>query len=65
MAIQILFVCVYFNTNHGGVSISGRDKVFLFLIASILVPGAKQPPNQWFTWTVSLEEKRPGREADH
>jgi hypothetical protein len=39
--------------------------IFLFTAASITVLEPAQPPNQWVQGALSLEAKRPGREADH
>jgi hypothetical protein len=38
---------------------------FLFTTASIAVLVPTQPPIQWISGALSLEVKRPGREADH
>jgi hypothetical protein len=39
--------------------------IFLFTTASRTALGPTQPPIQWVLATLSLEVKRPGREADH
>jgi hypothetical protein len=39
--------------------------MFLFTTASRTALGPTQPPTQWVPGAVSLEVKRPGREADH
>jgi hypothetical protein len=38
---------------------------FLFTIAFKTALGPTQPPIQWVPVTLSLDVKRPGREADH
>jgi hypothetical protein len=52
------------------IRLSGFDSrralgIFLFTIASGTVLGPTQPPIQWIPGALSLEVKRPGREADH
>jgi hypothetical protein len=42
-----------------------RLEIFLFTTASRTDLGPTQPPIQWVPGTLSLEVKRPGREADH
>jgi hypothetical protein len=39
--------------------------IFLFTTESVTALGPTQPPIQWIPWALSLEVKRPGREADH
>jgi hypothetical protein len=39
--------------------------IFLFTTASRTALGPTQPPIQWVPGALSLEVKRPGREADH
>jgi len=39
--------------------------IFLFTTASRTALGPTQAPIQWVTGSLSLEVKRPGREADH
>jgi hypothetical protein len=39
--------------------------IFFFTIASRTALGPTQPPIQWVPGALSLEVKRPGREADH
>jgi hypothetical protein len=39
--------------------------IFLFATASRPALGPTQPPIKWVTGSLSLREKRPGREADH
>jgi hypothetical protein len=39
--------------------------IFLFTTASRMALGPTQPPIQWVPGALSLEVKRPGREADH
>jgi hypothetical protein len=39
--------------------------IFLFTTASRTALGPTQPPIQWVPGVLSLEVKRPGREADH
>jgi hypothetical protein len=39
--------------------------IFLFTTVSRLALGPTQPPIQWVPGALSLEVKRPGREADH
>jgi hypothetical protein len=39
--------------------------IFLFITASRTAVGPTQPPIQWVTRALSLEVKRPGREADY
>jgi hypothetical protein len=39
--------------------------IFLFITASRTALGPTQPPIQWAPGALSLEVKRPGREADH
>jgi hypothetical protein len=39
--------------------------IFLFTTASRTALGPTQPPIQWVLGALSLEVKRPGREADH
>jgi hypothetical protein len=42
-----------------------RVKNFHFSLSSRLALGSTQPPIQWEQGAHSLEEMRPGREADH
>jgi hypothetical protein len=39
--------------------------IFLFTIASRMVPGPTQPPIQWVPVPLSMGVKRPEREANH
>jgi hypothetical protein len=39
--------------------------IFLFTTAFRMGLGPTQPPIQWIPGALSLEVKRPGREADH
>jgi hypothetical protein len=39
--------------------------IFLFTTSSRTALGPTQPPIQWIPGALSLEVKRPGREADH
>jgi hypothetical protein len=39
--------------------------IFFFITASRMVMGPTQPPIQWVPGALSLEVKRPWREADH
>jgi hypothetical protein len=42
-----------------------RLGIFLFTTASRTALGPTQPPIEWVPGALSLEVKRPGREADH
>jgi hypothetical protein len=74
-------LCPYIKIRHGSVGIAlgygldvrgsrvrllaGGVGIFLFTAASRTALGPTQPPIQWVPGALSLEAKRPGREADH
>jgi hypothetical protein len=59
------FHSLYLGRPRDRSSSPGRVKNFVFSASSRPVLGPTQPPIQWVQWALSLEVKRPGREADH
>jgi hypothetical protein len=54
-----------YELDDSGVRVSAGVGNFLFTTASRPALGSTQPPIQWVPGALSLEVKRPGREADH